>query len=71
MYFAISSQSAVVPHQNFIDSEGSCVCFLVKKVKPEILIFHRSKVKQELLSPGCLLVKLENANNLGLPITDG
>lgn len=71
IYFAISSQSATVQCQNLIDSQGVSICFLVKKVKPEFLIFHRSKVIQELLFPDCLLVKLDNANNLGLLSTDG
>lgn len=71
MYFDISSQSTTVTHQNFIGSKGGSICFLVKKVKPEFLIFHRSKVRQELIAPDCLLVKLDNANNLGWSITDG
>lgn len=71
MYLDISSQSTTVPQQNFIDSKGGSICFLVKKVKPEFLIFHRNKVRQELITSDPLLVKLDEANNLGLSITDG
>ena len=51
-------------------SKGSSI-FLVKKVKLDFPIFHRSKVRQALIPLDCLLVKLDNANSLRLSITDG